>query len=103
MFLITNIKFLVVELQNNIKFLIYNIKFLIVRAPFPRIMRARGEKVLKSYKKLPGKMPGGFLWVFRGRFAPTKREKNNLGGCCRVAVVLVVRRGAGQESSFSRV
>lgn len=44
MFLITNIKFLVVELQNNIKFLIYNIKFLIVRAPFPRIMRAREDR-----------------------------------------------------------
>jgi hypothetical protein len=43
-FLSVYIKFLVVKLQNNIKFLAFNIKFLVVRASFPRIMRAREDR-----------------------------------------------------------
>lgn len=43
-FLAVYIKFLVVKLQNNIKFLVFSIKFLVFRAPFSRIMRAREDR-----------------------------------------------------------
>ena len=44
MFLSIYIKFLVIKLQNNIKFLAFNIKFLVVSPLFSRIMRAREDR-----------------------------------------------------------
>ena len=44
MFVIENIKFVILKARNSIKFVIVSIKFVIVRAIFLRIMRAREDR-----------------------------------------------------------